>query len=71
MQHLENLGFASQGFGGLITLSFTEIKSYSELMEIHFTPYEVLTIHRASQHYVSEMQNKSPNRKSPFIKKEA
>lgn len=51
---------------GMSPISYQEIKAYSELMGISFTPNEVLTLKRMSVAYISQSYDKSIVAKRPY-----
>lgn len=55
---------------GISSISFIEIKAYSDLMGLEFTQKEVMALKNMSEAYVSESYNKNPNALSPYIDKE-
>ena len=52
---------------GSIPISFQEIKAYSDLMGLEFTPQEVLTLKQMSNSYVSQSHDKGLMSKRPYI----
>ena len=60
------MGIYSSNGMGLIPLSFTEIKSYNDLIGANLSPSEIMIIRKMSQIYVSQVQDKRPFCKSPF-----
>ena len=66
LQHLNTMGFSSSNGMGSIPISFQEIKAYSDLMGLEFTPQEVLALRAMSEAYVYESHDKSVNAQPPF-----
>lgn len=64
INHLNNLGWCSSNGMGAVSLSFTEIKAYIDTTDTPLTGDEVLLIKRMSQAYVSELNDKNPNKQS-------
>ena len=54
---LQEIGCAGSGFERLVPLTFTEIKSWGELMQMNLTIFEADAIHRMSVAYVSIANN--------------
>lgn len=48
------------------SISFQEIKAYSDLMGVDFTPLEVQTLKQMSESYVAESHNKGFENQAPF-----
>lgn len=51
---------------GIVSLSFTEIDAYNRLTNSCLNGDEVLIIKRMSSAYVSELNDRSPNKKAPY-----
>ena len=51
---------------GITTLSYTEIKAYSDLTETPLNADEVSIIRMMSKEYCSYLQNRDPNIKAPY-----
>ena len=66
LQHLNNLGWCSSNGMGLSPISFIEIKAYIDTTETYLSGEEALLVHRMSQLYVNEINDKNPNKKAPF-----
>jgi len=66
LAHLNNMGWCTSSGMGISPLSFIEIKAYIELTETPLNADEVMLIRQMSQGYVSEVQDKNPNKHAPY-----
>lgn len=69
IEHLQNMGYALNGFSGRVPLTYSEIESYSRLMKVDFLPAEVKLLIDMSNAFVSESGNKDPLAYAPYIDK--
>ena len=56
-QFLQDIGVASKGFDGLVSLTFTEIDSWGRRMNIDLTPFESQAMRNMSVSFVSVAGN--------------
>ena len=66
LHHLNVLGWCSSTGMGITALSYTEIKSYSDLTNTPLDPDEVMLIRQMSSAYCSNVQDKDPSAKAPY-----
>jgi len=56
-QFITDIGTAMHGFDGLVPLTFTEIKAWSDSMKINLTEFESSALRNMSVSYVSVFNN--------------
>lgn len=66
LEHLKTIGFYSNGGMGIVPITFQEIKAYSDLMGIQFTPKEVVTLREMSNAYVNQSYDKGFDCRRPY-----
>ncbi|MFZ9660175.1 MAG: hypothetical protein ACO29X_06480 [Arcobacteraceae bacterium] len=66
LEILTELNFASSGFSGLIPLTFQELQAYIQTTQTPLNSWEVNTLKKLSQSYVSQTYDKGINTLPPY-----
>ncbi len=66
LEYLSDLGYASIGMNGYISLSFQEINSYIQSIGVNLDAWECVWLKELSTAYVNESYDKSPTKFAPY-----